>query len=368
MKVFISWSGKLSHGVALILRDWIPGVIHSVDCYVSSEDIDKGARWEGELAKELIDSNFGIFCITKNNSSAPWLNFEAGAISKLVGKAKVCTLLYDVKNSEIKGPLGKFQATKYNEKKDFLKLIKSINKELGENSIQEKKLEKTFDMSWDHLKKELDSLEKDFDFDEDFDCEGKFKGLKELNIGVVDNSIFEDIEHSSSICILANTSKKLLTKLEDGIIEAVKNGCDVRIAISSPENSFLKDKSVRKGLCKRNDDIIGEINEVIDQLQEMIQQLKDQKLAIAKGSIEVRAFFCVPTCGIIILNNKILRHTPYLPYSESFPVPTFDIVNQNGSKLFGVYKETFNRVWENSDYLLGIDLKLTEEFPKQVLK
>lgn len=368
MKVFISWSGKLSHKIALKLKYWIPAVIHSVDCYVSSEDIDKGACWEDELAKELTNSNFGILCITKNNSNSPWLNFEAGAISKFVGKAKVCTLLYDVKNSEIKGPLGKFQATKCDEEKDFWKLIKSINKELGKNSIPENKLETTFNMSWVHLKKELDSLEEDFDSDEDFDCEGKFKGLKELNIGVVDNSIFEDIEHSSSIDILANTSKKLLTILEDRIIETVKNGCDVRIAISSPENSFLKDKSVGKGLCKRCEDITEEINGVINQLQDMVVLLKDQKLAITKGSIEVRTFSCVPTCGIIIINNKILRHTPYLPYSESFPVPTFDIVNRNGSKLFGVYKETFNRVWENSDYLLGINFKIIEEFPKQMLK
>ncbi len=42
MKVFISWSGELSHKVARIFRDWLPNVVQILEPYVSSEDIDKG--------------------------------------------------------------------------------------------------------------------------------------------------------------------------------------------------------------------------------------------------------------------------------------------------------------------------------------
>lgn len=79
VKVFLSWSGELSHKLACAFRDWLPSVLQSIVPYVSSEDIDKGARWSTDIAQELELSAFGILLITKENLNAPWINFEAGA-------------------------------------------------------------------------------------------------------------------------------------------------------------------------------------------------------------------------------------------------------------------------------------------------
>lgn len=101
MKVFISWSGEVSRRVAIVLRDWLPSVIQSLEPYVSSEDIDKGTRWSTDISRELDQSSYGILCVTRENLQAPWLNFEAGALSKSVDKSRVSPFLFSVKRSEI---------------------------------------------------------------------------------------------------------------------------------------------------------------------------------------------------------------------------------------------------------------------------
>ena len=126
MKVFLSWSGNLSHQVACVLKGWLPCVIQSVKPWVSSEDIEKGTRWSTDIAKELKDTAYGIFCITKDNLGAPWVNFEAGAISKLIDEANVSPFLIDMKKSDVQGPLAQFQLTVL-DKEDASKLVHSIN-------------------------------------------------------------------------------------------------------------------------------------------------------------------------------------------------------------------------------------------------
>ena len=93
MKVFISWSGDLSHKVAIVIRDWLPAILQYVEPYVSSEDIDKGVRWSSDISKELDNSKFGILCVTKENFEAPWLNFEAGALGKSFETGRVSPFL-----------------------------------------------------------------------------------------------------------------------------------------------------------------------------------------------------------------------------------------------------------------------------------
>lgn len=157
MKVFISWSGNKSHKIGLIFRDWLPSVIQNLEPYVSSEDIDKGARWSTDIAKELEDSTFGILCVTKDNLNAPWLSFEAGALSKTMDKAFVSPFLFDIKRSEVNGPILQFQSTIF-EKEDIKKLIFSLNKACGDGGLKDNRLEKAFSVWYPTLETELNNL------------------------------------------------------------------------------------------------------------------------------------------------------------------------------------------------------------------
>lgn len=154
MKIFLSWSGEISKKVALAFRDWLPNVIQNVDPYVSSEDIDKGARWSSDLAHELEKTDFGIIFLTSDNLSKPWINFEAGALAKMIDNSKVSSFLLDMKPSEIHGPLVQFQNTIFN-KEDIIKLLKSINNQNGGSGISESRLEVTFNKWWSDLENEL---------------------------------------------------------------------------------------------------------------------------------------------------------------------------------------------------------------------
>lgn len=157
MKVFISWSGNISLKVALVFRDWLPSVIQSIEPYVSSEDIDKGARWSTDIAKELENSTFGILCVTKENLEAPWLSFEAGALSKTMEKAFVTPFLFDIKRSEVQGPILQFQSTIF-EKDDIKKMVKTLNKACGDAGITENRLDTSFEVWYPRLENSLNEL------------------------------------------------------------------------------------------------------------------------------------------------------------------------------------------------------------------
>ena len=166
MKVFISWSGNTSHKIATVFRDWLPSVIQSIEPYVSSEDIDKGARWSTDIAKELENSTFGILCVTKENLHAPWLSFEAGALSKSMDKSFVTPFLFDIKRSEVNGPILQFQSTIF-ERADIKKLLQTLNKACGDNGLSDKMLDRAFDVWYPTLENELSMIREQTDQSDD---------------------------------------------------------------------------------------------------------------------------------------------------------------------------------------------------------
>jgi hypothetical protein len=156
VKVFISWSGTVSHEVALALRDWLPKVRQSIEPYVSSEDIDKGVRWNLELANQLQDTDYGILCVTKENYQSSWLNFEAGALSKLAS-GRVTPFLIDLRATDISGPLAQFHATAATHK-DVLSLVRALSERSGPPSLGERELEEIVEVWWPRLEAKLEEI------------------------------------------------------------------------------------------------------------------------------------------------------------------------------------------------------------------
>lgn len=156
MKVFLSWSGKLSRGVAEALRDWLPSAINEIEPFVSGKDIAAGARWQAEISGELELTHFGIVCVTRENQDAPWLNFEAGALAKAVGSSRVIPLAIDLKVTDVKLPLAQFQAQPIT-RDGILEVLRSANAHC-DRPLPEEQLRTACEVWWPRLDSKLQEL------------------------------------------------------------------------------------------------------------------------------------------------------------------------------------------------------------------
>jgi hypothetical protein len=157
MKVFLSWSGETSRRLAEALREWLPAVLQAVEPWMSAADIDKGARWSADIAGELEQAKVGVLCLTRDNLAAPWVLFEAGALSKTLQKTYVCPYLLGLRPADLRGPLVQFQAAEATEA-DTRRLVATINAALGPKALSERSLDRAFATWWPELEKVLKAL------------------------------------------------------------------------------------------------------------------------------------------------------------------------------------------------------------------
>jgi hypothetical protein len=159
--VFLSWSGERSLYVAKFFHDWLPKVLQRAKPWLSDADIEKGTIGLDEIKKALAGKQVGIFFLTPENRESLWVPYEAGALANaLDDRTRICTyLLADLQIQHVNGPLGVFQHTK-SERDDTLKLIRAINRAIGEEVVPESTLEEIFDKWWPDLEGHLKQMPK----------------------------------------------------------------------------------------------------------------------------------------------------------------------------------------------------------------
>ena len=159
MRTFITWSGPLSHGVALELKEFLRLVFPIVDAFVSSEDTRKGQLWRAAVSDALAQSQRGIICLTPDNYNQPWVLFEAGALTRALQRPVVYTVLIDdLEPSTLEGsPLSQFQHTRM-ECTDMRRLLRQINQEVEEGRRTDADLDNLFDRLWPDMEKAVSKL------------------------------------------------------------------------------------------------------------------------------------------------------------------------------------------------------------------
>jgi TIR domain len=160
MRVFISWSGELSKQLAGAIRDWLPTTLQYVKPYFTPADIEKGAKWDQEISKELEDASICIIVLTRESLNSKWIMFEAGAISKSPGKSRLCTVLFGLEPTDVEGPLNRFQATRFS-KEEIHKLLKTINANAEkEEALSDGTLDLVFEKWWPDLENAVKEIMK----------------------------------------------------------------------------------------------------------------------------------------------------------------------------------------------------------------
>lgn len=157
-KVFLAWSGEASRQVATLLHDLLPKIIRRSSPWMSETDIDSGVPWYSAIAQALEESRVGVICLTPGNLRAPWIHFEAGALSKIAGKSLVCPYLHGVSPAEVQGALSQFQVSKA-DKEGTRRLLHSINKALRGPKPKLGVFDRLFEMYWPDIQAGLERID-----------------------------------------------------------------------------------------------------------------------------------------------------------------------------------------------------------------
>lgn len=219
MKIFLSWSGEKSRAIADVLRQWLPSVLQASRPYFSPDDITKGTRWSSEIAQELSESRLGLICLTRENLSAPWLMFEAGALSKNITSTRVIPLLFGVELAELVGPMTQFQAAEFS-MDEMRKVVVSINSELGDLCLAPEVVQDVFAMWWPRLEERIAEIMASNESDDETPIRSEKDILEEVLVlarSLSRNRSSHDIEAlpSAALADLLAAAKAVATALLD---------------------------------------------------------------------------------------------------------------------------------------------------------
>lgn len=256
MKVFLSWSGTVSNQLAGIFKEWLPNVLQYVDPYMSGKDISLGERWNNSIVESLGESVFGLIFVTPSNINAPWINYEAGALSKTFD-SKVIPILYKSKVTILNnGPLKQFQSATNLEKESVLNLLKSVNESNKEGKLDTQRLEKAFEMWWPNLEESIKNVKDE-----------------ELDKGTANEKEPTEKELLSVIYSKLNEQEKILNRTQPNT-----NGGHVysAIVIADVENGYKQLRRCYKELLEGpySNENVEEINAALLGLERVINTMK----------------------------------------------------------------------------------------------
>jgi hypothetical protein len=350
MKIFISSSGERGEKVARALRSWLGDVHHKLEPWVSSEDIEAGQRWDVALAKQLEDTVCGIVCLTPESAKKPWVLFEAGALAKTVGSSHVCPYLLDMTSEAVRPPLSQFESVEADEK-GTLKMLRSINRLLGQEALTEDRLLRSFHKWWPDLEQALQAIPKPRIASDDLSAVAGCLGLERVfasrseALTCFHDEFEREIERSrcknENMIHFVSTSMRGFLVADardfDGphlIEELVENRVNLRIMLTQPQFAELR--------AEREKRTAGAITH---EIEGAVTQLR----TLGVDSAHIKFYSGTPTVFGIATSEAMLLN-PYPYEDESHRCMTMIVrKTENKQDIYHQYfKAHFARPWEHA--------------------
>ncbi|MFX1250790.1 MAG: DUF1045 domain-containing protein [Promethearchaeota archaeon] len=325
LKIFISWSGKVSHKVALAFREWIPDLVPKTTSFVSSEDISKGDNWFSILSETLDTTDFGILCITKEDMRTAWISFELGWL-----KSKgipVSPFLFDLESEEIKGtPEEYFQIT-YFRKDEIRKLVDGIVK--AYNSKYKPKIyldPADFDLKWPDLETKLLKIRKEHP--RVSYSVGIQKNIFPASDSTEFKHVVENIVKEAQKIIMIGTGLNILFSddFRVDLLSRASNGeCELEIYLADPESPNIHVRLIEEELGKIKppvgyENLLKRLESMLDTINHLNNQSK----------IKLNLFSNYPTFALIIVDNEYFLYPyGYATLGNFSPVVYFSQSNPN---------------------------------------
>jgi TIR domain-containing protein len=354
-KVFLSWSGKRSEALARELYHWLPRVLHTLIPWMSTHDIQSGRHWSLELGRSLAGHNVGILCVTPENYLAPWLIFEAGALSRSLAKGKVIPLLFGMALGSLEGPLSQFQAATL-ERDQVFRLLASLNSE-SKNPVSSDVLKDTFEKFWPELELAVKAIAKQLVPGDDETVHNILKVLAHHNIArPLTGSIYFDSGYESHalyssltevaeqrLLIFGRKNRKLFDKDHVSFVSKLKDrigsGFDFRIMFLDPE---APPEVLR---CAHRD------NDIADQIRGCMTRARS---ALTEAGIDFarhcRTYNIHRTVSFVVVDSAVL-YSPITLDEDGYarPLTKVPFTLANASRTFGRdLIASFDRLWDKT--------------------
>ncbi len=119
----------------------------------------------------------------------------------------------------------------------------------------------------------------------------------------------------------------------------IENGCRLQVLMLDPDSLHV---AVRER-DEHNADLEGQIIHLIHMVKLFNQNLREEY----RQNIEIRFYDTYPSIAMTIIDDNILRVTPYLYNKKGRSCPTIEFIRkENGS--FNAYLSHFNDLWNRS--------------------